>query len=661
MNGQTSNEELINRYMRQMQSMYNIANRGSSAPEPYLHNLRREGVVEPREEAPAAQIEPIAVETEAQNEYAGIIPAQSVSAPGEAAGETAAAGAAANEDMPEAPVIANIAENVNFSPIPDMFKQEYYDTFAADETKDESVSVSSQNIMPPGGSRMPMQNVDTNADMSSQAGQPAPNPYSLISNPSNMTDSFGRPVYNDDNSLTVGRSGPTLLQDTLFVEKLAHFDRERIPERVVHAKGAGAHGYFRPYGCMGPWTKADFLSSPDKITPVFVRFSVVIGSKGSPDTARDPRGFAVKFYTQQGIYDITGNNLPVFFIRDAIKFPDLIHSLKPAPNTNVVDPERFWDFASMSPEATHMVTWVYSDRGTVKNFAKMDGFGVNTYVWVNAAGERLYIKYHFKTMQGIETIDRHEAVWLAGENPDIAVKTLYDDLASGKKIRYELCVQMMHPDEAGALDFDPLDATKVWAEEKYPLIKVGMMTLDRNPANFFAEVEQSAFCPGNIVPGVEFSADKMLQGRTFSYLDTQRHRIGPNFMDLPINKPVNPVSNNQRDGSMTYFFNPEPINYSPNSLNNNMPRACTEMTPKPVFMEGMAAREPIDRADDFRQAGERYHSLSQIDKDHLVDNIACELHCVRNDIKERMLNHFRMASPEFCERVRAAMNVYGRI
>ncbi len=470
-----------------------------------------------------------------------------------------------------------------------------------------------------------------------------------------MTDSLGRPISNDQDSLTIGPDGPILLEDIHQIDKLAHFDRERIPERVVHAKGAGAFGFFKPYQCMAKYTMADFLQMPNRITKVFVRFSTVIGSRGSADTVRDPRGFAVKFYTNQGIYDLVGNDLPVFFIRDSIKFPDVIHSLKPSPDNNLRNSERFWDFISLTPESTHMITWLYSDRGTIKDYAHIDGFGVNTYIWVNKNSERFYIKYHWKTMQGIETITRQEAESLAGTDPDIAVRNLYEHIKNGDYPKYELCVQIMTPDEVQQLSFDPLDDTKTWPEDEFPLYKVGMMTLNQNPRNFFAEVEQSAFCPGNIVPGIEFSADKMLQGRSFSYLDTQRYRIGPNFAQLPVNRSISPINNNQRDGSMTYDINPEPINYFPNSLNNNRPLPADIPIPKPVFAKGYLARTPIVKTDDYTQAGERYRSLSPVEKQHLAENIAVELVYCRRDIIERVLANFAKASKEWADNVILAM------
>lgn len=475
---------------------------------------------------------------------------------------------------------------------------------------------------------------------------------------SGLTNSMGMPIPNDSNSLTIGPDGRVLLEDIHFVDKLAHFARERIPERVVHAKGAGAFGYFKPYQSMEKYTTAHFLQNPSKMTKVFVRFSTVIGSKGSADTARDPRGFAVKFYTEEGIYDLVGNNLPVFFIRDAIKFPDVIHSLKPSPNTNVRDPERFWDFVSLSPEATHMITWVYSDRGTIKNYARMEGFGVNTYIWINKESKRCYIKYHWKPLQGIETITRQEAEKLAGSNPDISTNRLYDDIKSGNYPKYELCIQLMNPCDVENLDFDPLDDTKIWSEDKFPLYKVGIMVLNKNPDNFFAEVEQAAFCPANIVPGIEFSADKMLQGRSFSYTDTQRYRIGANFAELPVNRSISPINNNQRDGKMTYNYNPEPINYSPNSLNNNMPYPEENKAPKPIYTSGYITRTPITKTDDYSQAGDRYRNMTQTEKEHLVDNMAVELAQCRKDIVDRVLHHARCASVDWAKKLENAIRKY---
>ena len=502
---------------------------------------------------------------------------------------------------------------------------------------------------------------------------PAAEPAALIKMPQNepprviealsgrMTDSFGHPIPNDTNSLTVGADGPILLEDLHFIDKLSHFDRERIPERVVHAKGTGAFGTFVTYESMKDYTTADFLQRSGTQTPTLVRFSTVIGGRGSADTVRDPRGFATKFYTNEGIYDLVGNDLPVFFIRDGIKFPDVIHSLKPSPENNVRDPERFWDFVSLSPEATHMITWLYSDRGTIRDYRNVEGFGVNTYVWVNRDSVRHFVKFHWKTMQGIETITRAESEYYAGVDPDIAVHRLFNAIEKGDYPKYELCVQLMTMDQSENLPFDPLDDTKTWPEDVFPLKKVGVMTLNRNPQSFFAQIEQAAFCPANIVPGVELSADKMLQGRSFSYNDTQRHRIGPNFTQLPVNRPLNPPVNNQRDGAMTYSFNPSPINYSPNSLAANRPLPSDIPVPKPVYLSGSAERKSIPKTDDFTQAGERYRSLNKTEKAHLCDNIAVELWKVKPDIKRRVLQYFENADKDFAAGVVQAMELYQKM
>ncbi len=471
-----------------------------------------------------------------------------------------------------------------------------------------------------------------------------------------LTTNQGVRVTDNQNSLTVGERGPVLLQDVHLIEKLAHFDRERIPERVVHAKGAGAHGYFQVYESMAKYTCAKFLQDPKKKTPVFVRFSTVVGARGSADTARDPRGFAVKFYTEDGNYDLVGNNLPVFFIRDAIKFPDMVHAFKPAPDTNIPTSSsansRFWDFISLTPESTHMITWLFSDRGTVKSYRKMEGFGVNTYKWVNAKGKAVYVKYHWKPKAGIETVDRHEATRLAGEDPDIATRDLHETIASGKTAEYELYVQIMEINDELKQDFDPLDATKTWPEEKFPLIPVGRMVLDRNPENYFAETEQAAFCPASIVPGIDFSADKLLQGRVFSYADTQRHRLGANYLQLPINRPQVPVNNNQRDGAMQYAsYGGGTVNYEPNTLAGGMPHEAPATPTEDYHITGKVGRQKISLTNDFRQAGERYRSLGKVDQDHLVDNIIDSVAKANKQIQQRMVANLTKADAEFGKRV----------
>ena len=471
-----------------------------------------------------------------------------------------------------------------------------------------------------------------------------------------LTTNQGVPVSDNQNSITVGQRGPVLLQDVHLIEKMAHFDRERIPERVVHARGAGAHGYFQVYKSMKKYTCAKFLQDPVKQTPVFVRFSTVVGSRGSADTARDPRGFAVKFYTEEGNYDLVGNNLPVFFIRDAIKFPDMVHSFKPAPDTNIPTSSsansRFWDFISLTPESTHMITWLFSDRGTVKSYRTMEGFGVNTYKWVNAKGKAVYIKYHWKPSAGVHSIDRHEAARLAGEDPDIATRDLHDTIASGKTVDYELNVQIMQIADELKQTFDPLDTTKTWPEDKFPLMPVGKMVLNRNPENFFAEVEQAAFCPASIVPGIELSDDKLLQGRIFSYADTQRYRLGANYLQLPINRPRVPVNNNQRDGVMQYApYSGGTVNYEPNTLTSGMPREAPITPTSQHHLEGDVMRQKISLTNDFEQAGQRYRSLSKIDQDHLIDNIVDSLGKAIKPIQQRMVENLTKADPEMGKRV----------
>lgn len=467
-----------------------------------------------------------------------------------------------------------------------------------------------------------------------------------------LTTNQGVPVTDNQNSLTAGERGPVLLQDVHLIEKLAHFDRERIPERVVHAKGAGAHGYFQVYKSMAKYTRAKFLQDTKKQTPVFVRFSTVVGARGSADTVRDPRGFAVKFYTGEGNYDLVGNNLPVFFIRDAIKFPDMVHAFKPAPDTNIPADSRFWDFISLTPESTHMITWLFSDRGTVKSYRTMEGFGVNTYKWVNDKGKAVYIKYHWKPTAGVHPIDRNEAARLTGEDPDIATRDLYNTIASGKTVEYELNVQIMEiADELKQL-FDPLDPTKTWPEDKFPLMTVGKMALNRNPENYYAEVEQAAFCPASIVPGIELSADKLLQGRVFSYADTQRYRLGSNYLQLPINRPLTPVNNNQRDGSMQYApYGGGTVNYEPNTLAGGMPNEAPTTPTDKYQMEGTMVRQKISLTNDFEQAGQRYRSLSKMDQDHLVDNIVDSLGKAEKPIQQRMVENLTKAAPEFGKRV----------
>ncbi|MBU1637220.1 catalase, partial [bacterium] len=346
---------------------------------------------------------------------------------------------------------------------------------------------------------------------------------------SRLTTSQGMPVDNDLNSITAGEKGPGLIQDVHLLDKLAHFDRERIPERVVHAKGAGAFGYFEVTHDMSKYTRAAFLSKIGKKTELFARFSTVGGEKGSADAERDPRGFAVKFYTEEGNYDFVGNNTPVFFIRDAMKFPDFIHTQKRNPETNLKDADMFWDFLSLTPESVHQVTVLFSDRGTPKSYRHMNGYSGHTFMWYNKKGEYWWVKIHFKTDQKIATLTREEAGKLMSSDPDHATRDLFNSIKEGNPPSWTVYAQIMNPEEAKSYRFDPFDITKVWPHKDYPLQPFGKMVLDRNSKNYFADVEQAAFSPGNFVPGIAASPDKMLQGRLFSYHDTARHRLGANY------------------------------------------------------------------------------------------------------------------------------------
>jgi catalase len=475
-----------------------------------------------------------------------------------------------------------------------------------------------------------------------------------------LTTNQGMPVTNDQNSQTIGNRGPVLLQDIVYTEKIAHFDRERIPERVVHAKGAGAHGYFKPYKCMAPFTKAAFLQDPLNETPVFTRFSLATGSKGGADTARDIRGFAVKFYTEDGNYDIVGNHIPVFPVSDAIKFPDLIHALKPDPISNIqggrLGNSRLWDYMSLTPESTNFLIYLFSDIGTIKSYRHIQGFGVNTYTWINARGKAVYVKYHWEPLGGVQYIDSKTAAHLAGTDPDIASRDLFTALDSGKTVEFEMRVQMMNVEEEYKQEFDPLDATKIWPENVFPLLPVGIMVLNKNPENFFSEIEQSAFSPAAIVPGIDFSNDKILQGRIFPYGDTQRYRLGTNYLELPINMARVPVSNNQQDGSMQFMLDKGTANYYPNTLGGGLPMQAPETgETAQEFIEGNIVRESA-MIDPYTQAGEKYRSLSAAQKDHLVSNIVESLGQAFKPIQQRMLVHFLNADTDLGNRIAAGLD-----
>lgn len=474
-----------------------------------------------------------------------------------------------------------------------------------------------------------------------------------------LTNRQGHPIYNNQSSRTVGNRGPVTLENYPFLEKITHFDRERIPERVVHARGAGAHGFFEAYGTAGDepvskFTRAKLFQEKGLKTPVFLRFSTVIHGGTSPETLRDPRGFAVKFYTDDGNWDLVGNNLPVFFIRDAIKFPDVIHSLKPDPVTNRQDPQRIMDFMSLTPESMHMLTWLFSPRGIPQDYRHMDGFGVNTYKWFNKEGEGVLVKYHFKTKQGIKSLTQAQASEIQATNFNHATQDLYESIERGDYPEWELCVQIMSDDDHPELDFDPLDDTKTWDEEQFPLLPVGRLVLNRNPANYFAEVEQSAFGTGVLVDGLDFSDDKMLQGRTMSYSDTQRYRVGPNYLQLPINSPKKRVGTNQRDGQMTFYVdtggeNPH-VNYEPSSL-GGLREAAPNGKDHTPYVAGNLVRQKIDRENNFKQAGERYRTIEQWERDDLVFNMTDMLSQCNKDIQERMLGLLRQCDADYGQRV----------
>lgn len=466
-------------------------------------------------------------------------------------------------------------------------------------------------------------------------------------------DNFGMPVDDDQNSITAGDAGPVLMQDVHLVGKLAHFDRERIPERVVHAKGAGAYGYFEVTKEMSKYTRARFLASAGKRTEVFVRFSTVGGEKGSADAERDPRGFAVKFYTEEGNYDMVGNNTPVFFIRDPLKFPDFIHTQKRNPATNLKDPDMFWDFLSLTPESIHQVTILFSDRGTPKNYRHMNGYSSHTFKWYNAKGEYFWVKYHFKTEQGIQNLTAAEAEIMKGKDPDHATRDLFETIKRGEYPAWRVEIQIMTPEQAAKYRFNPFDVTKVWPHADVPLITIGRMVLNRNPENYFAEVEQSAFSPANFVPGIAASPDKMLQGRLFSYHDTHRHRLGANYHLLPVNASKAASMNNyQRDGAMRFDNNGGGSpNYYPNSLGGPEPDALAAEPPFDVA--GKAARQKYTHPnDDFVQAGDLYRkAMTDADREHLIGNIVGHLGGAQKRIQLRQAALFYKADPDYGRRV----------
>jgi len=477
-----------------------------------------------------------------------------------------------------------------------------------------------------------------------------------------LTSAQGMPVADDQNTLKVGDRGPALLEDSHFREKIFHFDHERIPERVVHARGYGAHGFFEPYEGAADLTRADLFQRPGERTEVFVRFSTVAGNKGSFDLARDVRGFAVKFYTQEGNWDLIGNNIPVFFIQDAIKFPDVVHSVKQQPDRGFPQAQsahdNFWDFISLMPEATHMVMWTMSDRAIPRSFRFMEGFGVHSFRFIDADGESRYVKFHWKPAQGLQSVMWNEAVKINGADPDFHRRDLWDAIGSGDFPEWELCVQVFDDAFADDFDFDILDATKIIPEELVPLRPIGRMVLDRVVDNFFAETEQVAFCTQNIVPGIDFTNDPLLQGRNFSYLDTQLKRLGsPNFTQIPVNAPKCPVAHFQQDGHMAMTNPVGRINYEPNSASGDErgPREdpAGGFTTFPAREAGAAERVRSETfADHYSQARQFLISQTENEQAHIVGGFVFELSKVENlDIRVRMVANLRNVDEAFATRI----------
>ena len=476
-----------------------------------------------------------------------------------------------------------------------------------------------------------------------------------------LTTQQGTPVSDDQNSLKIGARGPTVLEDFHFREKIFHFDHERIPERVVHARGFGAHGYFENYQSLADVTMADLFQRAGEKTPAFVRFSTVAGNKGSADLARDVRGFAVKLYTQQGNWDIVGNNIPVFFIQDALKFPDFVHSVKEEPDRGFPQAasahDNFWDFVSLSPESTHMLFWAMSDRAIPRSFRFMEGFGVHTFRLVNAEGKSTFVKFHWKPKLGLQSVVWNEAVKINGADPDFHRRDLWNSIKAGDYPEWELGLQLFDEDFAEQFDFDVLDATKLIPEEEVPIRRVGRLVLDRCVDNFFAETEQVAFCTQNIVPGVDFSNDPLLQGRNFSYLDTQLKRLGgPNFTHIPINAPKCPFAHFQQDGHMAMSNPKGRVNYEPNSWEGD---GGPRESPAKGFRSYAAAEEGEKLrirsetfADHFSQARQFFISQTETEQNHIIDAFTFELSKVEKlAIRERMVAQLVNVDPGLAEKI----------
>ncbi len=481
-----------------------------------------------------------------------------------------------------------------------------------------------------------------------------------------LTTNQGVGVTNTDDSLKAGERGPTIMEDFHFREKMTHFDHERIPERVVHARGFGAHGYFQVYEPMAEFTEAKFLQDPSVKTPVFVRFSTVVGSRGSADTVRDVRGFATKFYTEDGNYDLVANNIPIFFIQDAIKFPDVVHAIKPEPHNEIPQAsaahDTMWDFVVSNTETAHMMMWLLSDRAIPRSFRMMEGFGVNTFRFVNEQGKARFVKFHWKPKLGVHSLTWDESQKLAGKDPDFHRKDLWEAINMGEYPEYELGVQILEEEDEFKFDFDILDPTKFWPEELVPVKIIGKMTLDRNQDNFFAETEQAAFHTGNVVPGIDFSNDPLLQGRLFSYQDTQLLRLGgPNFHEIPINRPTAPVNNNQRDGFHRMTIDRGAVAYSKNSLRKNDPQPDPKNGYK-HYMEKVDGQKIRTRSESFndhyRQATLFWNSMSPAEKQHIIKAFHFEVGNVKDKtVKQRVVDMFNNVDGNLASQIAAGIGV----
>jgi catalase len=483
-----------------------------------------------------------------------------------------------------------------------------------------------------------------------------------------LTTDQGLPINDDQNSLKAGNRGATLLEDFILREKITHFDHERIPERIVHARGSAAHGFFQVYKPMSNYTKAKFLQDPSVKTPVFVRFSTVAGSRGSTDLARDVRGFSVKFYTEEGNYDLVGNNMPVFFIQDAVKFPDLVHAVKPEPHHEMPQAasahDTFWDFISLMPESMHMIMWVMSDRAIPRSLRMMEGFGVHTFRFINDKDQSFFVKFHWKPVLGVHSVAWDEAQKISGKDPDFHRRDLWEAIENGAYPEWELGIQIVPEKDEHNYEFDLLDPTKLIPEELVPVQRIGKLTLNRNPDNFFAETEQVAFHPGHLVAGIDFTNDPLLQGRLFSYTDTQLSRLGsPNFHEIPINRSIVDVHNNQRDGHMRQQINKSQSSYGPNTIGGGCPfQAKASQGGFTSYTERIDAKKIRERSqsffDHFSQARLFFNSQSEVEKDHLINALRFELGKVeREAIRERMVGLLTQVDKTLASKVAEGLGI----